>query len=155
MRVAGVFDRQATLLPHAHDGVVLSLELFEEGEGAVAELLRSGVPSIGVEHGHHGVDDKHVLRCLRQLLVVRLALLPEGVMSVPVGCGPGRQHAPHVVERLAVGHQAQGALSRAVEVDELGYAYVRKVLRSEPQKAPHAAVYGCEVKLMGEVCVLA
>ena len=50
--VASRFDRQAHLLPHPDDMIVLCFQLFEEVEGTIAEHLFRTVAPIGKQHGN-------------------------------------------------------------------------------------------------------
>ena len=80
----------------------------ELGHWVLHQKLYSGTGDVAAYEGKTSLDESHGL-VEWQADALATALLPKGVMSVPVGCGPGRQHAPHVVKLLTVGHQAQGS----------------------------------------------
>ena len=62
LAIARVGYLQSALLPHSHDVVVLSLELFKQVERQVAKFVFALVSPVGEEHGNGGVDDEQVQR---------------------------------------------------------------------------------------------
>ena len=66
--------------------VLLGFQLLQKVEGPVAQFLAGGVPAVGEEHGHTGVDDEQVDGERRQVLGIAHTLGAEGVVGLPVGC---------------------------------------------------------------------
>ena len=74
LRVTRRFYLKPTLLPHADDVVVLSLELFEEVEGPVAKLFAAVMTSVCKEQRDAGVDKEQIDGERRQVFGIVAAL---------------------------------------------------------------------------------
>ena len=129
LAVASGLCLQAALLPHVDDVVLLRLQLFQQVEGAVAELFLLAVATNGEEHGDRGVDDDDVERFLRQVFLAVGARGTEGVVGLPVGRDVGGQQLVQLLHRLALQQFAQPGAPLVVEAGQLGDAYVWEVLR--------------------------
>ena len=64
LAVGGGLYLQSAFLPHPYDAVVLSLQFFEQPEGAVGERLVALVSAVGKEDRDGGVEDEHSDRLL-------------------------------------------------------------------------------------------
>ena len=68
--------------------VILSLQLLQEIEGAVAVFLLTPVPSVSKENRNHGVDDKQVQRERGEMLLVPDAVFASFFVIPPTSTLP-------------------------------------------------------------------
>ena len=68
--VTSRLDRQAHLLPHPDDMIVLGFQLFQEIEGTIAEHLFGTMSSVGKKHGNRCIDHQEIERTISQMLLI-------------------------------------------------------------------------------------
>ena len=134
--------------------VLLGAQLFEQVEGAVAELFLLAVAAHGEEHGDGRVDDEHVDGAGTQSLGVLRAERAEGVVGLPVGRDVGGEQRLQLVDGLAVDELAQTGTALVVEIGQLGQTDVGEVLRPQAEEVPLAGIHRLHRELMGQILVL-